>query len=151
MASGFITLPNGENWSMRWTGYDFVLETIMDALSEEGEAGILKKWLQFILPNEEEGDIESGWGYFKKMSESKDDFECIGRCLDTRWMKPHFQQIFWDKVAEINAQIDRESNIGYFINSLYEEYQASLEELAKEPEDEDDRFIFTLNGFEIAK
>jgi hypothetical protein len=150
MASGFITLPNGQDWSRRWTGYDLVLETIMNALSEEGDAGILKKWLQFILPNEEEGDIESGWGYIKKMGEGENDFECLARILDTRWMKPHFKQLFWEKVAEINLQLDIETPAGYLINDLHESYQYSLKDDAKAPTNKSNRFIFTINGFDIA-
>ncbi|MFC5873455.1 hypothetical protein SAMN05443633_101606 [Chryseobacterium arachidis] len=59
MASGFITLQNGQDWSSRWSGYDYVLETIMNRLSSEGDEGHLKQWLHYILPTE--NDAESGY------------------------------------------------------------------------------------------
>jgi hypothetical protein len=51
MASGFITLPNGQDWSSRWSRYDWVLETIKNELSDNSNESQLKEWINYILPN----------------------------------------------------------------------------------------------------
>lgn len=96
MASGFITLPDGTDWSSRWTGYDLVLETIMQALPENNNEGILKNWLCYLLPDEENGDIEACYCFYKNGAES------ILRIFDTRWMKPEFRELFWNTVQSLD-------------------------------------------------
>lgn len=88
MASGFITLPDGTNWSSRWSRYDWVLETVMNELSENGDEGVLKGWIKYILPNEDSGDIESGYCFYKNGEES------VLRIIDTRFMKDKYSKIF---------------------------------------------------------
>jgi hypothetical protein len=152
MASGFITLPNGQDWSSRWSRYDCVLETIMNKLSNEGEEHQLKKWLQYILPNEDNGDIESGYCFYKKTGDKEESFESILRIIDTRFMKIEYPQIFWNTVEELNLRLDKNSDIGFLINQLYESYKWSLTDETKEPKDDETlKEIFLINGFEIAQ
>lgn len=152
MASGFITLPDGNNWAVRWSGYDWVLETIMQELSVEGDEGILKRWIEYILPNEEKGDIESGYCFYKKVGENEKDFESILRIIDTRLMKSKFQIIFWNMVKKASQQLSKETNIGVLMKQLNDSYELSLKEEAKEPEDNTElKEIFLLNGFELVE
>lgn len=153
MASGFITLPDGKNWSARWSYYDWVLETIMKRLKSDHDEGYLKKWLEFILPNEENGDIESGYCFYKKIGDI-DDFESILRVIDTRLMKQGYYNIFWKTVETLNHELDSEDkDIGFLINQLYTLYQNSLSNTNIEPipDDDDDDNIFNVGGFKIRK
>lgn len=149
MASGFITLPNGKDWSARWSGYDLVLKTIMSVLSEEGIEGHLRKWLTYILPNENNGDVESGYCFYKKVGDNKDDFESILRIIDTRLMKKEFQTIFWNSVEKAHLQLNIESYESFLMTQLYHSYINSLQESEVPPNDLDLKEIFLLNGFEI--
>lgn len=151
MASGFITLPNGQDWSSRWTGYDWVLETIKNELSDNSNESQLKKWINYILPNEENGDIESGYCFYKKIGEKEEDFESILRIIDTRLMKEEFQNIFWNKVTELSSKLDKDSNIGFLINQLLECYKLSLNDEPEKPDNESLKEIFLLSDFKIAK
>ncbi len=147
MASGFITLPNGNDWSSRWTRYDWVLETIMNDLSSVGHEKILKDWIKYILPDESIGDTESGYCFYK----ANEGEENILRIIDTRLMKDSFQFIFWNKVKELSQKLSKETDIGYLINQLNDCYENSLKEPLKEPEDTDLKEIFFVGGFEIGK
>jgi len=151
MASGFITLPDGKNWAVRWSGYDWVLETIMKELSVEGDEGVLKKWIEYILPNEDKGDIESGYCFYKKVGENESDVESILRVIDTRLMKSKFQIIFWNTVKKVSQRLSIKTNIGVLMNQLNDSYKLSLKAVAKEPEDMGLKEIFFLNGFELAE
>ncbi len=150
MASGFITLPNGEDWSSRWTRYDWVLETIMNQLSDVGKENELKKWIEYILPNEEKGDIESGYCFFKKTG-NKEDFECVLRIIDTRFMKDEFQEIFWNTVKLLSYKLKPDPNIGFLMNDLFNHYEKSLNDKREAPTDNTLQEIFKLNEFTIAE
>ncbi len=143
MASGFITLPDGTDWSSRWTGYDAVLEIIMLELKNDGDEGILKEWIKYILPNENNGDIESGYCFYKKGSEN------ILRIIDTRLMKPNFQKIFWDKVKSLTQKLDAEQSIGFLINQLNNCYESSIRNSYMEPDNLDLKEIFFVSDFKI--
>jgi hypothetical protein len=147
MASGFITLPNGNNWSSRWTRYDWVLETIMNELKSFGEEKTLKDWLQYILPDENNGDIESGYCFYK----ANESEESILRIIDTRLMKDNFQLLFWQKVKELSQKLSRETDIGFLINQLNDCYENSLKEPLTAPDDIGLKEIFFVSGFEIGK
>ncbi|MCL9805478.1 hypothetical protein NAT51_08090 [Flavobacterium amniphilum] len=150
MASGFITLPNGIKWSSRWTHYDYILETIMNQLNDTGDEGHMKKWFKFILPNEEEGDIECCWGFHKK----EFDYELIVRIIDTRKMNPKFYDLFWSTIETLNQTLNpNDEGIGFLINDLYTDFKqnqlAENEEMKiLEPEDDD---IFSFGGFRIGR
>jgi hypothetical protein len=150
MASGFITLPTGGDWSARWSTYDGVLENIMTQLSFDGDEGALKNWLTYILPNEDKGDTESGYCFYK-YAENPEDSESILRIIDTRLMKEKYQLIFWNTVKELCQKFSWESDAGFYIHELYEAYQYSLKLSKKEPEDLDLKEIFSLGGFDIGK
>lgn len=146
MASGFITLPDGSDWSSRWSGYDWVLETIMNELADTGDEAVLKAWIKYILPNEDNGDIESGYCFYKKSGES------VLRIIDTRFMKDKFAVIFWNTVSVLSQKLSNDPDIGYLINRLHQRYEESLKNDFKSPEeDEDFKEIFLLGGFEMAK
>ena len=126
MASGFITLRDGSDWGNRWSGYDLVLETIMRSLPDKGHKGYLKRWLQYILPNEENGDIESGYCFYKKTGTGEDEYDTILRIIDTRLMRPVFRRIFWQSVEKLNHELDHTIVAGYLIHSLFLQYQESI-------------------------
>lgn len=151
MASGFITLQNGQDWNCRWSGYDYVLETIMNRLSTEADEGNLKEWLHYILPTE--NDVESGYCFFKRITPDPKDSECILRIIDTRFMKENYKKIFWDTVEKLNNELDINESPGYLINELFLMYQYSLDKTYVEPEDKDEDLIeiFQLGGFDIGK
>ncbi|WP_262151213.1 hypothetical protein [Chryseobacterium foetidum] len=153
MASGFITLPDGNDWSARWSTYDFVLEAIMKKLASNGEEGYLKKWLEFILPNEENGDIECGYCFYKKIGSNDDDFVTILRIIDTNLMKQGYYEIFWNTVAELNQEIDPGAgDIGFLINELNNCFLISLSSGEKYifPEKDDVEYgILNIGEFKI--
>ncbi len=148
MASGFITLSNGQDWSARWSSYDWVLETVMNELRDSGLEKTLKDWICYILPNEEKGDVESGYCYHK----ATDGKESILRIIDTRLMKPEFVEIFWQTVKKLASKLQREEGIGFYINELYDIYISSLNEKIEEPNDDDTlKEIFFVGNFAIGK
>ena len=156
MASGFITLPDGNDWSSRWTRYDYVLETIMQKLNSNDEEGNLKKWLEFILPNEVNGDIESGYCFYKKTKMDKEKSVSILRIIDTRLMKEKYRKIFWNAVENLSAELETENtDIAFLINQLWNCYKASLLNSKVEPNlqeiEENLKLdsIFKIGGFDI--
>ena len=152
MASGFITLPNGKDWSTRWSGYDLILETIMQKLGEHDDEGYLKKWLEFILPTE--NDVESGYCFFKVISEDPYDSECVLRIIDTRYMHPKYYEIFWKTVETLNHELDHQDGAGFLINSLqttFECNQLSPGESIPDLKGEEDHDIFFIGGFNMGK
>ena len=155
MASGFITLTNGKNWSARWSRYDFVLETIMNRLRCAGVEGDLKLWLQYILPNEDKGDVESGYCFYKKMETGAADFETVVRCINTNLMRDCYYRIFWNVVAKLDEELDsNDDGVGFLIHQLYASFLDSLVvgNLCVLPEiDSSDYDIFTIGSFTISK
>lgn len=145
MASGFITLPDGTDWSSRSTGYDLVLEQIMHELSNSDDEGILKNWIQYILPDEENGDIDSGYCFYKNGTES------ILRILDTRLMHTTFQQLFWNTVQSLSAKLTDETPEGFLVRQLDRCYTNSLSNPYKEPEDPDLNDLLSVGGFKIGR
>lgn len=153
MASGFITLPDGDNWSARWSRYDFVLETIMNKLEADGDQGYLKKWLDFILPNEKNGDIECSYCFYKKIGSNDEDFETVLRKINTNLMKESYFKIFWNTVAELNKELDaNDDGIGFLINQLNNCFLISLASGEKYifPEKDDVEYgILNIGEFKI--
>ena len=153
MASGFITLANGKNWSARWLRYDCVLETIMNRLGCAGEEGDLKLWLQYILPNEDKGDVESGYCFYKKMETGAADFETVVRCINTNLMRDCYYSIFWNVVAKLDEELDsNDAGVGFLIHQLYASFLDSLvvdNECVLPEIDSSDYDIFTIGSFTI--
>lgn len=54
MASGFIILKDGRCLARRWTTYDYIIELIIEDLSNDRnkEAKEFKEWLQTLIPGE---------------------------------------------------------------------------------------------------
>jgi len=154
MASGFIVLPNGESWSARWSRYDYVLETIMNKLTNNGKQGELKKWLEFILPNEGNGDIESGYCFYKKIGDNENNLESILRIINTNLMQESYFKIFWNTIAELNQELDPNEGIGFLINQLNNDFINSLssDKVYHLPEKDDVEYdIFNIGEFKIGK
>lgn len=145
MASGFIILRNGEYWSHRWTGYDRVLEAIMNELPEEGDAKVLREWISYILPDEEAGDIECCYAFIKA-----EEWKYIPRVIDTRLMKEPYRNIFGEALSSINSKPDQfDHYLQAALKNLYQMYQRSLEEEFQAVENDDNRSIFFVGGFSI--
>ncbi|MFK7971819.1 MAG: hypothetical protein AB8F95_15745 [Bacteroidia bacterium] len=146
MASGFITLQNGEDWSCRWSGYDRVLEAIMKALPTDHEAMVLRDWMAYILPNEEAGDIESGFAFIK----ATEGQESILRTIDTRCMKEQYRALFWSAVTALQPKLHEfDQYLQLAIKSLFEMYSQSLQEDYQEAEDNISHDIFFVGDFKI--
>ncbi len=145
MASGFVVLTDEIQWRVRWSMYDYVLGKVMVELSDSEEELPLKAWLNYILPNEKNGDIESGYCFYKNGSET------ILRILDMRLMKDEFAKIFWEKVSLLASQLSDKSDMGSVFQDLMECYENSLSEIIKGTPQEDNSWIFFVGGFEIGK
>jgi len=57
--NGFITLENGEDFSVRWTGYDEIIRIAIKELSFLDNRHELSEWLDTQIPNENEDDGNS--------------------------------------------------------------------------------------------
>lgn len=147
MASGFIELPDGNTWSCRYTGYDLLLEDIAAELSTEGEEGELKNWLNYLQPNEEAGDVESGYCFYKHNSP-----DTVLRILDLRRMKDNYAQLFW-KAAQLAEAKYKGTDRGYDLERFASIYRASLQNPPVPVEEIDDieNDLFFLNGHTIGK
>lgn len=122
MASGFIILGNGKTWSPRWTGYDIVLKTIMNNLTYNGKEFELKKWIESILPNIENGDVECGYCFIRNS-----DGENILREIDTRFIKNEYLDIFWNTLEKIVVEQKKSENDSSFLFfDLFNDYKDSL-------------------------
>ena len=54
--NGFITLENGEDFSIRWTGYDEIIRIAIKELSFLDNSNELSVWLDTQVPNENADD-----------------------------------------------------------------------------------------------
>lgn len=148
MASGFIALRNGKDWSSRWSGYDWVLETIMNELPTNGDSQELRAWIKYILPSEEAGDVESGFAFWK----ASGDNESILRIIDVRLMKEKYRDLFWQAVKSLHGRIEElNERLQPQIVDLYQMYEQSLVDEAQAPDRDDDTLndIFFVGGFNI--
>lgn len=131
MASGFITLSNGKTWSPRWTGYDIVLKTIMNNLTDNGKEFELKKWIASVLPNIENGDVECGYCFIRNS-----DGENILREIDSRFIKNEYLDIFWNTIKKIVVEQEKSGNDSFFLFfDLFNQYKDSLLNKIVESED----------------
>lgn len=134
MASGFITLSNGQTWTSRWTGYDLVLKTIMERLSYNERELELKEWIKSILPNIENGDTECGYCFIRNK-----DGENVLREIDTRFIKIEYLEIFWKTLEKIVIEQKISDNYSSFLFfELFDQYTASIQESLVEADELDE-------------
>lgn len=91
MAKGFITLENGEQFSVRWTGYDEIIIIAITELSFLDNGYKLQEWLKTQIPNEDAG--ESGVAFWNESN------EMVFRDLDLRGLTMSNGQLFWAALA----------------------------------------------------
>lgn len=106
MALGFITLENGKNFSVRWTGYDEVIRIAIKELDCLDGGTALQAWLKTRVPNE--GDHEGGALFYNESG------EMILRSIDLRGLTQLNRQLFW-AALEMGAiallKLGREYNV----------------------------------------
>lgn len=86
--SGFITLENGEDFSIRWTGYDEIIRIAIKELSFLDNTNELSVWLDAQIPNEHEDDGKSVPFY-------KENGDMIMRIIDVRGLTTANRRLFW--------------------------------------------------------
>jgi hypothetical protein len=101
MASGFIILKDGRCASPRYTGYDAILQRIVECLP----AGDFRDWLLAQTADETQ-DEESGFGGFYRRG-NIDDY--VKRWLDLRELTEANQALFWKAAAEALTGTDNET------------------------------------------
>lgn len=89
MPSGFIVLPDGRCFAVRWGMHDVVLRAIMEQVNDVP----LRQWLAEQLPGPED-EQELGYGAWLRMS----DQTAVTRYIDVRLMTVENQQLFCDAV-----------------------------------------------------
>ena len=147
MASGFIEHYDGNMWSCRYTGFDLLLEQVAAELGNDGEEGELKRWLLYLQPNEEAGDVESGYCFHKANGET------VLRIIDFRRMKDNYAQLFWLGIQRLQAKIGG-TEAGFDVDRLAAIYRTALSNPPAPLEDEEDDIgneIYFLGGFSIGK
>lgn len=111
--------------------------------------------MQFILPDEEKGDIESGYCFYKKIGNDENDFESILRIINTNLMQELYFNIFWSTVHELNQELDSDDDgIGFLINQLNNSFLHSLSsnKVYHFPEKDDVEYdILNVGEFQIGK
>jgi len=142
MAKGFITLENGENFSVRWTGYDEILRIAIKELFFLDNGYKLSEWLKTRVPDEN-GD-ESGVAFWNESN------EMIFRDIDLRGLTKPNRQLFWEaiengaaKLSEFGEQYSMLNPI--VMHDLMKMHQASKDNV--EIIDEDAKYIITKNDF----
>ena len=85
--NGFITLENGEDFSVRWTGYDEIIRIAIKELSFLDNRHELSEWLDTQIPNENEDDGNSVPFY-------KENGDMILRSIDIRGLTTANRRLF---------------------------------------------------------
>jgi hypothetical protein len=70
MASGFLVLPDGRCFSVRWSAHDAVMRAVTSELERQPEAEALATWLRTRIPSPEDEE-EIGYGAFFRRSDGK--------------------------------------------------------------------------------
>ena len=79
MASGFLILPDGRCYAVRWSLFDDVMRTVAIELSKNAESKVLHGWLTTKIPTVD--DVEDmGAGMWLRSS----DQELLNRKIDLR-------------------------------------------------------------------
>ena len=86
--NGFIKLENGENFSVRWSGYDEIIRIAIKELSFLDDRDELAEWLKICVPNENEDDRNNVPFY-------KENGEMIRRFIDVRGFTTVNRRLFW--------------------------------------------------------
>lgn len=90
MAKGFITLENGENFSVRWTGYDEIIRIAIKELPHLNNGNYLSEWLKTRVPNENEDEGDAVFHNEKG--------EMIVRHIDIRGLTKSNRLNFWTAI-----------------------------------------------------
>jgi len=88
---GFITLENGKDFSVRWTGYDEIIRIAIKELSFLDNRDELSEWLNTQIPNEKEDDGKSVPFY-------KENGDMILRSIDIRGLTTANRRLFWTAI-----------------------------------------------------
>jgi hypothetical protein len=88
MASGFIILTDGRCFARQADVYDYIIQLVIEELSDNENAKEFKQWLETLISSKE--DIDMGWGSIKH-----DTGENIMRWLDLRELTETNQKLFW--------------------------------------------------------
>jgi len=87
MAKGFITLENGEDFSVRWTGYDEIIRIAINELEWLDHNNDLSGWLKTIIPNENKNEGDAVF--------HDKNGEMIVRHIDIRGLTQANRLLFW--------------------------------------------------------
>ena len=104
MAKGFITLENGEDFSVRWTGYDEVIRIAIKELDILDANKHLSAWLKTRVPNENEDEGDMVFHNAKG--------EMIVRHIDLRGLTKANRLLFWSAIENGATKLS-ESGDGY--------------------------------------
>lgn len=124
MAKGFITLENGKDYSVRWTGYDGIIRIVIRELYliEGGEK--LSEWLGTMIPNKH---TQEGGALFYDEAD-----EMILRIIDLRGLTEINRQLFWLAVENGAVQL---SKLGKQYSTLNPLVMTDLINMHKDAED----------------
>ncbi|MFC0518939.1 hypothetical protein ACFFGT_32290 [Mucilaginibacter angelicae] len=109
--NGFITLENGEDFSIRWTGYDEIIRIAIKELSFLDNSNELAEWLDTQVPNENEDD-----GNFVPFY--KENGEMILRIIDVRGLTTANRLLFWTAVENGEEKLLRLGNEYSILNPI---------------------------------
>ena len=102
--NGFITLENGGNFSIKWTGYDEIIRIAIKELSLLDNSNELSLWLDAQVPNENEDDGNSVPFY-------KENGEMISRIIDVRGLTTANRRLFWTALENGEEKLLRLGNV----------------------------------------
>ena len=106
----------------------------MNNLTDNEKELELKKWIESVLPNIENGDEECGYCFIRNS-----DGENVLREIDTRFIKNDYLVIFWNTLEKIVAEQKKSENDSSFLFfDLFKEYKACLLEKNVEAENLDE-------------
>ena len=109
--NGFIKLENGENFSVRWTGYDEIIRIAIKELSFLDDRDELAEWLKTRIPNENEDDGNSVPFY-------KENGEMIIRFIDSRGLTTANRGLFWTAIENGEEKLLRLGNEYSILNPI---------------------------------
>lgn len=109
--NGFITLENGENFSIRWTDYDEIIRIAIKELSLLDNSNELSVWLDAQVPNENEDDGNSVPFY-------KENGEMILRIIDVRGLTTANRRLFWTALENGEEKLLRLGNVYSDLNPI---------------------------------
>jgi hypothetical protein len=95
MASGFLVLPDGRCFSVRWALHDAVLQTVAEQLGQEPETQQFGRWLLGQSPGPT--DIELGYAWVRARDKSQ-----VVRSIDLRRVTAANQLLFLEAVKRAN-------------------------------------------------